>query len=137
MSDTETRTAAPSVPAVVEGGSPADIARARDVARAFAEGLAPAAAPETVQTLALVVSELATNALRHGGGRYTLRLDATADTVTATISDTNPVAPRERDPDINGGAGGFGWPMVRRLASEVAITPGPGRGRSIHVRLPR
>jgi signal transduction histidine kinase len=32
------------------------------------EGLLPALAPETADTLVLVVSELVTNALRHGGG---------------------------------------------------------------------
>ncbi|MEU1597996.1 ATP-binding protein [Streptomyces sp. NPDC005708] len=84
-----------------------------------------------------MVSELATNALRHGGGRYTLQLVATADAVHVAVSDLNPALPRERAPDLNGGAGGFGWPMVRRLTSEVAISPGPGRGKTIHVRLPR
>lgn len=137
MRDTETRTVTPSASAVVEGDSPADIARARDVARTFAEGLDPAMAPETVQTLALVVSELATNALRHGGGRYALRLGATADAVTIAVSDPDPAPPRERAPDLNGGAGGFGWPMVRRLAGKVTITSGPGRGKTIHVRLLR
>ncbi|WP_191971757.1 hypothetical protein [Streptomyces luteolifulvus] len=54
---------------VVEGDSPAALAHARDIARAFADQLDPAAAPWTAETPALVVSELTTNAPRHGGGR--------------------------------------------------------------------
>ncbi|KOG07668.1 ATP-binding protein [Streptomyces viridochromogenes] len=138
MTDTEpTRTDRPWAPVVVEGDSPAGIARTRDVARAFADSLYPAPAPGTAETLALVVSELATNALRHGGGRYILELVATADAVNVAVSDLNSAPPRERAPDLNGGAGGFGWPMVRRLTSKVTITPGPGRGKTVRVRLPR
>ncbi|MGW1890570.1 hypothetical protein ACWCP6_09950 [Streptomyces sp. NPDC002004] len=46
MTDMETtRTQAPRAPAVVEGDSPAGVARARDVARAFVEGLDPPPEP--------------------------------------------------------------------------------------------
>nr|WP_197354037.1 hypothetical protein [Streptomyces bathyalis] len=45
-----------------------------------------------------MVSELATNALRHGGGHYTLHLSATADAVNVAVSDLNPAPPRERTP---------------------------------------
>lgn len=49
--------------ALPRGASPAAIAHARDVARTFANG-SPAAAAGTAETLALVVSGLATNAQR-------------------------------------------------------------------------
>ncbi|GHH87955.1 hypothetical protein GCM10018793_65760 [Streptomyces sulfonofaciens] len=124
-------------PVMVKGDSPAAVAHARDVARACVEDLDPAAAPQTAETLALVVSELTTNAVRHGGGHYTLELGVTAEEVTVAVSDLDPAPPRERTPDLSGGTGGFGWPMVRRLTSEVAIIPGPGRGKTIRVRLPR
>ncbi|MFF3918519.1 ATP-binding protein [Streptomyces sp. NPDC001852] len=97
----------------------------------------PAAAAGTVETLALVVSELSTDALRHGGGRYTLELTFTAEAVNAAVSDLNPAPSRERAPDLDGRAGGFGWPMVRRLTSKVTIAPRPGQGKARHVRLPR
>ncbi|MEU1128028.1 ATP-binding protein [Streptomyces sp. NPDC005899] len=122
---------------VLHGDTSAGIARARDTARAFADSLKPALSAETAQTLALLVSELITNALRHGGGRYTLELGAAPDAVYASVSDPSPSAPRERTPDLNGGTGGFGWHMIRRLARGVAVTKAPGGGKTIRVRLPR
>ncbi|WND32922.1 ATP-binding protein [Streptomyces sp. BB1-1-1] len=138
MSETETtHTASAARPVVVEDDSPAGVPRAREVARTFADNLEPAPAAETAETLALVVSELATNALRHGGGRYRMRLHADQDTLHVAMSDPNPTPPRERTPDLNGGTGGFGWHMVRRLTSSIAITHGPGLGKTIHATLPR
>lgn len=138
MNDTTTTsTTARRPPVVLEDDSPVGIPRTRHVARAFADSLNPAPAPETAETLALVVSELATNALRHGGGHYTLSLSATADAVNVAVSDLNPAPPRERTPDLNDGTGGFGWHMIRRLTGDVTITPGPGQGKTIHARLER
>ncbi|MFG2862261.1 ATP-binding protein [Streptomyces sioyaensis] len=134
---TTTSTTVPRPPIVLADDSPAGIPRARNVARAFADSLDPALAPETSETLALVVSELATNALRHGGGHYTLSLSATDDAVNVAVSDLNPEPPRERTPDLNDGTGGFGWHMIRRLTGNVIITPGPRQGKTIHARLTR
>ncbi|MFE3825750.1 ATP-binding protein [Streptomyces sp. NPDC059092] len=124
-------------PTVVRGDSTDTIHQARETTRAFADSLSPAPDPASADALVLVVSELATNALRHGGGRYTLELRARPDAVTAAVSDPSPTAPRERTPDLHGGTGGFGWHMVRRLTSELAITAGPGSGKTIHASLPR
>ncbi|MDJ0466409.1 ATP-binding protein [Streptomyces sp. H27-C3] len=135
-STTTTSTAAPAA-LVIEDDSPAGVPRARDVARAFARSLDPALEAETAETLALVVSELATNALRHGGGRYTLQLGATTEAVHVAVSDPSSSAPRERTPDLNGGAGGFGWHMIRHLTSDVTTVPGPGQGKTVHARLTR
>lgn len=134
-----TRTTRPAAPAtlVVEDDSPAGVPRARDLARGFADNLDPPLETETAETLALVVSELTTNALRHGGGRYVLRLGAGSETVDIAISDPSPVPPRERTPDLNGGTGGFGWHMIRRLSSEVTVRSGPGPGKTIHASLTR
>ncbi|QHZ00228.1 Histidine kinase-, DNA gyrase B-, and HSP90-like ATPase [Streptomyces sp. S4.7] len=126
-------------PGVVRGDSPAGIHEARDTARAFTGSLTPAPGSGVVDTIVLVVSELVTNALRHGGGRYTLELSAAPDSVTVAVSDPNPAPPRERAPDLDGGGGGFGWHMVRRLAGWLAIAPGPGPGpgKTIYAVLPR
>ncbi|MGY5127855.1 ATP-binding protein [Streptomyces nigrescens] len=125
------------VPTVVRGESLDSIHRAREATRAFTDSLTPAPGPERVDTFLLVVSELATNALRHGGGRYTLQLFAGPDTLTAAVSDLSSAAPRERTPDLNGGGGGFGWHMVRHLTSHLAIAPAPGTGKTIYAQLPR
>ncbi|MFF1961737.1 ATP-binding protein [Streptomyces sp. NPDC058220] len=124
-------------PIVVRGDSAAGVHRVRDIVRTFTGGLAPAPDSDTAESLVLVVSELVTNALRHGGGRYTLVLSAGADLVHVAVSDPSPTPPRERAPDLNGGSGGFGWHMVRRLSHRLAITPGPGPGKTVHAQLRR
>ncbi|MDT0341527.1 ATP-binding protein [Streptomyces litchfieldiae] len=124
-------------PTVVRGDSPQSVLRAREATRAFTDSLAPVPDPATADALVLVVSELVTNALRHGGGRFALELAAAPDTVTVAVSDPSPTRPRERTPDLDDGSGGFGWRMVRGLASQLAITPGPGAGKTIHAGFPR
>ncbi|MFE3249128.1 ATP-binding protein [Streptomyces sp. NPDC059209] len=136
-STTITTTSTPPVTTVVRGDNTDSVHRARKAARTFTDRLAPAPDAALADALVLVVSELATNALRHGGGRYTLKLSASPGTVTAAISDPNPAPPRGRAPDLNGGSGGFGWHMIRRLTDDLIITPGPGPGKTIHARLTR
>jgi anti-sigma regulatory factor (Ser/Thr protein kinase) len=83
------------------------------------------------------VCELVTNALRHGGGQYTLQLSADLHTLTAAVSDPSPDVPHGRPPDLTGNGGGFGWHVIRRLTSHLAITHSPGTGKTIRVQLPR
>ena len=112
--------------------SAASIAGARDSARAFLERLArPAIAAEAADTVVLVVSELVTNALRHGGGTFSLRLNAHPDAIEVAVDDTSPRLPRMRTPDLNGPGGGFGWPMVNHLARTTAITSRTGGGKTV------
>ncbi|WP_328318220.1 ATP-binding protein [Streptomyces sp. NBC_00388] len=132
-----TITPAAPTPTVVRGNSSDSIHQAREAVRAFSDGLSPAPDPASAEALVLVVSELATNAVRHGGGSYTLRLSTDTATMTAAVSDRSPALPRARVPDLNDGTGGFGWHMVRRLTRELTVTPGPGSGKTIHARLSR
>ncbi|MEU1350845.1 ATP-binding protein [Streptomyces sp. NPDC005775] len=114
------------------------VADARDATRVFLEALGqPGLAPEAGDTVALVVSELATNALRHGGGSFTLRLTAHPDTIEVAVDDTSPWEPRMRTPDLSGGTGGFGWPMVNRLAHTTAVTQRPAGGKTVSAVLAR
>jgi anti-sigma regulatory factor (Ser/Thr protein kinase) len=122
---------------VVRGDSPQSVLHARQAARAFTANLTPAPDPAMADTLVLVVSELVTNALRHGGGHYTLTLAADPDTITIAVSDPTPTPPRDRTPDLTSGTGGLGWPMVRHLTNHLTITPGPSQGKTIHTQLPR
>ncbi|MGI5447221.1 ATP-binding protein [Streptomyces sp. CA-243310] len=127
-----------SVPAdlVIEDDSAAGIARAREVARAYAASLDPAAPADTSDALQLVVSELATNALRHGGGHYTLQLSSGPDSVSVAVSDNSSDLPQERTPDLAGRTGGFGWHMVRHYCRTLAVTLVPGEGKTILAVLP-
>ncbi|MFD3924095.1 ATP-binding protein [Streptomyces sp. NPDC058595] len=114
------------------------VADARESARGFLEALRrPAVAPDAADTVILVVSELVTNALRHGGGTWTLRLTAHPGLVEVAVDDPSPQAPRMRTPDLNGGTGGFGWPMVNRLARTTAVTPRPSGGKTVSALLAR
>ncbi|WP_433543958.1 ATP-binding protein (plasmid) [Streptomyces sp. CA-294286] len=108
----------------IRGRGPAGVVRARKAARAFADRLSPAPAPDTADSLVLVVSELVTNAVRHGGGRYTLALSASPDTLTVAVGDPSPERPHPRAPDTADGGGGFGWHLVGMLAQEVTVMSG-------------
>lgn len=60
--------------------------------------------PEWLDTVALIVTELVSNAVRHAGGRITLDLCANGSTVLA-VTDSSPVHPRVTEPDDVGGRG--------------------------------
>ena len=84
----------------------------------------------------VVVSELVTNAVRHGGGCVTLRLDADGERVTVSVADGSPEVPRKRDPDSAGGRGimliealSAGWTVDNHEAGKcvrVELPPCPG-----------
>ncbi|MEN8655895.1 ATP-binding protein [Streptomyces sp. 21So2-11] len=117
--------------------SPSAVAEARQAARVFLEALGqPAIGREQADTVVLVVSELVTNALRHGGGAYTLRLVAHPGAIEVVVEDLSPRMPRMRTPDLVDGTGGFGWHMVNDLAHCVVVTPGPEGGKTVRVLLP-
>jgi anti-sigma regulatory factor (Ser/Thr protein kinase) len=128
---------APRVRADFDGHS-STVARARDAADAFLTALArttPPARQQTRDDVLLVVSELVTNAVRHTPGPFTLCLIPASDGVRITVRDTSTTPPRPRTPDVDGGAGGFGWPIVQRLAHHVEVRLRPG-GKEIHAVLP-
>jgi anti-sigma regulatory factor (Ser/Thr protein kinase) len=97
------------------------VAGARGNARDFLAGLVPAIAAEAADTVVLVVSELVTNALRHGGGTYALELTAHPESIEVTVRDRSSQTPRMRTADLTDGTGGFGWPMVNHLARATAV----------------
>ncbi|MER6257127.1 ATP-binding protein [Streptomyces sp. NPDC001584] len=114
------------------------VAQARQAARAFLEALGqPAIGREQADTVVLVVSELVTNALRHGGGTYTLHLAAHPGAIEVAVGDPSPRMPRARTPDLVDGTGGFGWHMVNDLAHRVVVTPEPEGGKTVRAFLPR
>ncbi|MFD3416152.1 ATP-binding protein [Streptomyces cyaneofuscatus] len=125
------------VPTTVRGNSATGVSQARQAARAFTNRLVPTPCPDVADTLVLVVSELVTNALRHGDGIFTLRLNAHPDAIEVAVDDASPRWPRMRTPDVTGSGGGFGWPMVNRLARTTAVTRQAAGGKTVTALLSR
>ncbi|MER8199261.1 ATP-binding protein [Streptomyces microflavus] len=76
----------------------------------------------------LVTSELVTNAFRYGGGLTGFKAELTDEGLRLAVEDASPDLPVASDP-ANSGAGrigGYGWPLVRKLAKQVSITVHPG-----------
>jgi len=64
-------------------------------------------------------------------------LTAHPDSIEVTVHDHSPQAPRMRTPDLNDGTGGFGWPMVNRLARTTAVTRQADGGKTVSALLAR
>ncbi|MGW6025448.1 ATP-binding protein [Streptomyces sp. NPDC055099] len=88
----------------------------------------------------LVVSELFTNALRHGGGVTRFEVGVAGDTLRVTVGDRSTDLPQQRHtahPGTGtGGTGGYGWPLIRELATEIDLVLERGGGKLITVTLP-
>ncbi|WP_345206240.1 ATP-binding protein [Streptomyces lavendulae] len=112
------------------------VAGARQAARAFLEALGrPAICRERADTVVLVVSELVTNALRHGGGAYTLRLAAHPGCIEVAFEDPGPRMPRMRTPTSSAGrvASAGTWSTT----SPSPLSRGPGGGMTVRALLSR
>lgn len=90
---------------------------------------------QRVDDLILIVSELAANAVRHGGGGGRLRLWRTAGAVHCRVTDDGPGlpapyrAPRQRpDPTV---AGGRGLWLVLNFADALDVGGGPNGGTAV------
>ncbi|WOX16169.1 ATP-binding protein [Streptomyces sp. N50] len=117
--------------------SETSVAGARESARDFLGGLLRPIAAEGVGAVVLVVSELVTNALRLGSGTCTLALTAHPDSIEVSVHRDSPKAPRMRAPDLNGGTGGCGWPMVDCLTRTTAVTRRAAGGKTVSALLVR
>ncbi|GLW07171.1 hypothetical protein Misp01_23010 [Microtetraspora sp. NBRC 13810] len=71
----------------------------------------------------LVVTELVTNALLHGGGPLTLRLSVHPSRVRVEVGDAGEELPEPREP---GPADGWGLHVVGRLCTDWGVSPQPG-----------
>ncbi|MFJ3612055.1 MULTISPECIES: ATP-binding protein [Streptomyces] len=85
---------------------------------------------------ALVVSEVVTNAVRHGGGVCALDLAVGPDGLDIAVTDRSTRLPYLRRPSLTG-EGGLGLGIVARLADAVTTcaAAGPGEGKAVHVHL--
>lgn len=98
------------------------------------------AAEEAVIDLLLVVSELVTNAIRHGGGLAAFDVGLTPTGVRLSVRDHSAEVPV----DVHGhGAlprahegNGYGWPLINRLSREVRVVRHAAGGKTISVLVP-
>lgn len=118
---------------------PSDIGTARRAAVALAERLG---ASETEGgNVALVVTELATNLVRHGGGGELLvrPLPSAGAAIEIVAIDRGPgmanVEAALRDGYSTGGTSGQGLGAVRRIADRCEIFSAPGAGTAVVARL--
>ena len=79
-----------------------------------------------------VVSELVTNAVRHGGGTVVLDLEAHGRHVIVSVSDGSPAVPRRREPD---GTGGLGLALIESLSLRWFVEPYES-GKRVRAELP-
>ncbi|WP_205687323.1 ATP-binding protein [Cellulomonas endophytica] len=76
--------------------------------------------------MALVATELATNALEHGAPPTTTRLSSDGAAFLLEISDHDPASEPQEAGDRTAGDGGFGIRLARLLADEVGWYRTPG-----------
>ncbi|MFE9664135.1 ATP-binding protein [Streptomyces sp. NPDC005955] len=128
-------------------GCPATAGEARRLVLALVGGHAPGARPDgpavldepAVIDLLLVTSELVTNALTHGGGVTSFEAAVVPDGVRLTVCDRSEALPAARG---RGGfprphlGGGYGWPLIVRLAREISVTRLPEGGKAVRALVP-
>ncbi|MCX4820817.1 ATP-binding protein [Streptomyces sp. NBC_01142] len=85
---------------------------------------------EQVEDATLIVSELVTNATRHGHSSCRLRLHVDPGLVTVEVEDDSPIPPRLCAPDATD-EGGRGIALVRLLARDFSVLGGPGGGKTV------
>jgi anti-sigma regulatory factor (Ser/Thr protein kinase) len=116
-----------SVEAAVPGG-PDAAQRARGFVRHALRGRVP---PRRLHDVALLVTELVANGVRHGGAdtgaELQVRVVGRPPALRVEVVDPgrrrDGVAPRH--PDVNGGGGGLGLHIVDRVASRWGVRDGP------------
>ncbi|MGW2639956.1 ATP-binding protein [Streptomyces sp. NPDC001348] len=94
---------------------------------------------EALDDALLVVSELTTNAMLHGGGITDFSVDVVDGDVRVTVSDRSddlPVALGLIDDQGRSRVGGRGWPIVCRLAHDVHVACLPHGGKRITALVP-
>lgn len=115
-------------------------AYARAVVREQWESAVRTAREADVIDLLLVVSELVTNAIRHGDGLAGFDVTPALGGVRITVQDNSDVVP---DPAYGSGAlpaahrgSGYGWPLIIRLARDITIERRPRGGKTISLLVP-
>jgi anti-sigma regulatory factor (Ser/Thr protein kinase) len=88
---------------------------------------------EWLDEVGVVVSELVTNAVHHGGGCVELGVQAHGDRVIVSAADGSSVVPRRRSPDD---AGGRGLALIEAFAAGWGVEDHEG-GKRVWIQLTR
>ncbi|WP_203779605.1 ATP-binding protein [Actinoplanes philippinensis] len=88
--------------------------------------------PAWLDDAAVVVSELVTNAVRHGGGQIVVDVEAYGRQVIVSVADGSSVVPRPREPD---GTGGLGLRIIESLTTRWYVQSYQG-GKRVRAELP-
>ena len=110
-----------------------DLSEIRHV-RAWAAQILEAAevAPERVDDVLLMVSELVTNVLRHTESAPEVAVQIASDHLRVEVADDDPAPPVPRSADAEPGEpGGWGLPVVDLLADEWGVGPSPSGGKTV------
>jgi MEDS: MEthanogen/methylotroph, DcmR Sensory domain/Histidine kinase-like ATPase domain len=73
----------------------------------------------------LVVSELVSNAIRHGGQRFRLTVSRSADGVRLAVTDPSPALPTPRTDDLDGSINGRGMHLIEAVSCAWGTTVHP------------
>lgn len=119
-------------------------ATARSYVRSVVEehGYSPSgpASERAVMDLLLVVSEVVTNAIRHGGGLAGFEVALLAEGVRLSVHDYSDAVPSAAYgpgtlPQAHEGSG-YGWPLIIRLSREIHIERRRAGGKTVTVLVP-
>ena len=106
-------------------------ASTREARRRVSDALEAAALDDAVSSAALVVSELATNAVLHARTAFEVRLRLGADTVRIEVHDGDRRRPVRRN-FSDAAASGRGLRVVDELCDEWGVVPDPdGGGKTV------
>jgi MEDS: MEthanogen/methylotroph, DcmR Sensory domain len=113
------------------GGSREDTRAARNFAL---EMLEPWRGEQLAADTALVVTELATNAVLHAGSAFSVSLALSGDTIRISVGDTLPLGPTGAAQQMTA-ASGHGLGVVAAMATRWGVATAPS-GKAVWVELP-
>jgi len=108
---------------------PNDAASVRE-ARQFVLGAVDDLSPSAADAIAVMVSELAANAVRHTGSHFTVAVDRSPTEIRVAVGDSGPGDPIVRAPDP-AELSGRGLQIVRALADEWGVISEGAQGKTV------
>lgn len=116
---------------------PGSVAQARSLVSRFLGSRARDVDEGFAIDVSLVVSELVTNAITHGGGlaAFEVRVPCPG-VIEVLVRDRSREVPVHRRASDGWLPGGYGWPLVCRLVRDISVTPWDG-GKRIRAVLSR